>query len=135
MAGYALGLIASALWDVPTGAAVVCALAIVVVLVGLIRIAFRATASAGAGRLIGRGNVAFRLPSVVAGIAVLLAGCGPPPGLENQWRSLMDARTRYEMCTARRYRGISVCDTDLAAYRAEQARYADLEAKGTTIGR
>jgi hypothetical protein len=68
----------------------------------------------------------------VAGIAVLAAGCGPPPGLENQWRSLMDARTRYEMCTAQHYRRISVCDTDLAAYRAEQARYADGLAKRTT---
>jgi zinc/manganese transport system permease protein len=37
LAGYALGLIASALWDLPTGAAVVCALAIVVALVALLR--------------------------------------------------------------------------------------------------
>jgi zinc/manganese transport system permease protein len=40
LAGYAIGLVASALWDVPTGAAVVCALAIVVALSGLLRAAF-----------------------------------------------------------------------------------------------
>jgi len=44
LAGYAIGLIASAVWDVPTGAAVVCALAIVVAFSGLFRTAF------GAGR-------------------------------------------------------------------------------------
>lgn len=37
LAGYALGLVASALWDVPTGAAVVCALAMVVAVAGLLR--------------------------------------------------------------------------------------------------
>jgi zinc/manganese transport system permease protein len=42
LAGYAIGLVASALWDVPTGAAVVCALAIVVALSGLFRTAFSA---------------------------------------------------------------------------------------------
>jgi len=40
LAGYALGLVASALWDVPTGAAVVCALTIVVALAGLLRAGF-----------------------------------------------------------------------------------------------
>ena len=44
LAGYAIGLIASALWDVPTGAAVVVALTIVVAFSGLFRAAF------GAGR-------------------------------------------------------------------------------------
>jgi len=63
-----------------------------------------------------------RLAWVFATMAVLLAGCGgPPPGLENQWRSMMAAHQRYEMCTAWYYRRISACDAVLAAYRAEQA--------------
>jgi zinc/manganese transport system permease protein len=37
LAGYAVGLVASALWDVPTGAAVVCALAVVAIAAGLLR--------------------------------------------------------------------------------------------------
>jgi zinc/manganese transport system permease protein len=41
LAGYAAGLVASALWDVPTGAAVVCALAVVAAVAGLLRSAVR----------------------------------------------------------------------------------------------
>ena len=37
LAGYALGLLSSALFDLPTGAAVVCALALVAALTGLVR--------------------------------------------------------------------------------------------------
>jgi hypothetical protein len=82
------------------------------------------------------GNVSRpRLAWVIAAMAVLMAGCGgPPSGLEDQWRRMMDARHQYEMCTDERYRRISACDAALAAYRAEQARYhAALEAKATTI--
>ena len=44
LAGYALGLFASALWDVPTGAAIVCALAVVAALAAALRMALGATA-------------------------------------------------------------------------------------------
>jgi hypothetical protein len=78
----------------------------------------------------------LRLTSVIAVIAVSMAGCGPPPGFENQWRSMMDARDRYEMCTAQRVRPVSACKADLTAYRAERARYnAEMLSNQAIIGR
>jgi hypothetical protein len=63
-------------------------------------------------------------------VAMSMAGCGAPPGFENQWQSMMNARARYEMCAAQHYRQIAACNADYAIYRAEQARYnADLQAK------
>jgi hypothetical protein len=76
-----------------------------------------------------------RLALVIAAVAISVAGCGgPPPGLQNQWQSMMAARQQYEMCTAWRYREISACDAVLAVYRAERARYnADLAAKRAAV--
>lgn len=70
-------------------------------------------------------------------LAVSMVACeGPSPGLENQWRRMMDARQQYEMCTAERYRRLSSCEAVLMVYRAEQARYnTALQAKGPTIAR
>jgi hypothetical protein len=86
--------------------------------------------------LIPVGDVSLRLVWIIATTAVSLAGCGPPTGLENQWRHMMAARHQYEMCAAWRYRDISACDAVLALYHTEHARYnAGLDAKGTTIRR
>ena len=66
----------------------------------------------------------------VAVVAISMAGCGAPPGFENQWQNMMNARARDEMCAAQRYRQISACNAELAAYRAEQTRYnADVQAR------
>ena len=111
LAGYILGLVASALWDVPTGATIVCALAI--------------TAS-----LTAAGKWSLIRPLLSVGVAVLLSGCGPPSGPENSWRAMMDAEWTYNSCGHQHLRLPVACKAELAAYRAAAARYyQELEAK------
>jgi len=116
LAGYVLGLMASGTWDVPTGAAIVCALAVAALLVAAVRL------------------FGLRAVPVVIVLAAVLTGCGPPPGVEDSWRRMNDAHVRYERC-ALSYREAPVCSGLLSAFRAEQARHnADVEAHRATVG-
>jgi zinc/manganese transport system permease protein len=109
LAGYALGLLASAVWDLPTGAAVVCALAIAASAASLLRAAIgsgAATRSPGSeGKHAGPHTHPGRRFDIDGP-----SGCGPPLGLERWGRlrgpAVTDASVSdLHACCESRYRG------------------------------
>lgn len=60
---------------------------------------------------------------------IALAACGPSPGLEGAWHTLVMARDRYESCALQFRRNNFPCRKAKSAYDAEREIYhAALEA-------
>ena len=104
LAGYVLGLVGSALSDVPTGAAIVCGLALTAALIGMLRAVHRS-----------RGTPLACL--VTALVTMLVGACaGVPPGLEKEGARTEAAHWDFDMCIQAHVRNPSACSAARAAY-------------------
>jgi len=66
-------------------------------------------------------SIGARIGSILA--PLLVAACGPPPGLEGAWRQMEALRAPYETCQRQNAHQSAVCAQKEAAYRAAVASY------------